>query len=962
MRNAYALFLVRCFLFAVLLSSSCGSRVFGQGAEGSVRVDIARDTWVSNYPSEQSGSNGGAPKLKLKSIVELSIIDFQPGVLKGKQIQSAKLMLKVEGDRPIERVTLSTLSADWIEGDGSGYQKVQGASTFTHRVYPTERWYDSDLTAVSIGQGNTIYASVDAKPSASKGWVELDVPPEILLARIHGLSYGIVLMDDTGSTWTRNGEEFKQEIFPNRFVASKDSNRSSAPYLMVQVGPEAPKQSSSAIPTIDDLRFLPPDQQDPRWRVTWQIEPNRIDELIGFRAKLDGEQLAPFWVPSIRSHDKHRFLMPLDRVFSPNSKLLSKDSTSAKISVQSIDKHGNLGEERIVQVPVLRQEDSALALKPVENLSGKKNANFKNDAYWTGALEGAGTQWSVIDPLDTYVSKTKTLIPAQRPSYLKSNHLFDAQTRTVKLDMARGAWAGFQVISKQPGAPRMTWSWKDSNSQKSLLESSRLEIYTYRDVPSGDQSIPDPLLTIPLEGNFPKWTTRESPAGRGSNWLVETYVPPEVPAGEYQAVLRIEQQEQPIELSVVLRVHDRVIPKTLSFLPEMNCYGLPSNDIDYYRLAQRHRTVVNRVPYGQGGKLADGCAPEWKNGVLDWSAFDRRFSRLFTGEAFEDLPRGKVPIECFYLAMHENWPLPIDPNYNGSYWADQAFPESYRQAWVSSVSQSVDHCADQRWMETRFHVYLNNKNNFKAKGWSRGSSPWLLDEPANFQDYIALRYFGLAFRDGLEASRVAKAAGGVGKVDFPRVVFRADISRPQWQRDTLDEMLKFNVVANGAFKEYESLVLDRKFRFGHEVVIYGGNNPIGKSNATAVAWSWDAWSSGADGILPWQTIGTANSWKQADELSLFYPSEDPKLAGPIPSIRLKAYCYGQQDVEVLHQLAKESGQDRYRFGQRLRKSLQLKSEDRAEGDYAEPATWSDYGALTPEILHRWRVELLSLGK
>jgi hypothetical protein len=222
----------------------------------------------------------------------------------------------------------------------------------------------------------------------------------------------------------------------------------------------------------------------------------------------------------------------------------------------------------------LRQEDSALALKPVANLSGKKNANFKNDAYWTGALEAAGAQWSVIDPLDTYVSKTKTLIPDQRESYLKSNHLFDAQTRTVRLDMARGAWAGFQVISKQPGAPRMTWSWQNLDSQKSLMESSRLEIYTYRDVPSGDQSIPDPLLAIPLEGNFPKWTTRESPAGRGSNWLVETYVPPEVPAGEYQAVLKIEQQEQPIELSVVLRVHDRVIPKTLSFLPEMNCYGL----------------------------------------------------------------------------------------------------------------------------------------------------------------------------------------------------------------------------------------------------------------------------------------------------------------------------------------------------------------------------------------------------
>jgi hypothetical protein len=175
-------------------------------------------------------------------------------------------------------------------------------------------------------------------------------------------------------------------------------------------------------------------------------------------------------------------------------------------------------------------------------------------------------------------------------------------------------------------------------------------------------------------------------------------------------------------------------------------------------------------------------------------------------------------------------------------------------------------------------------------------------------------------------------------------------------------MLKFNVVANGAFKEYQSLVLDRKFRFGQEVVLYGGNNPIGTSNATAVAWSWDAWSSGADGVLPWQTIGNAGSWKKADELSLFYPSEDTKIAGPFPSIRLKAYCYGQQDVEVLEHLAKRSGVDRYRFGQRLRRSLKLTSQDKARGDYAEPATWSDYGSLTPEMLHYWRVQLLRLSQ
>lgn len=931
-----------------------------QNGDGWVRVDIARDTWLSNDKSEQSGSNGGAPKLKLKSIIELSIIDFQPGILKGKQIEQAKLLLKVEGDRPIERVTLSTLSADWVEGNGTGYQVVQGASTFTHRVYPNERWYDSDVTAVSIGQGNTIYASVDAKPSSTKGWVELEIPPEILLARLHGLSYGILLMDDTGSTWKRNGEEFKQEIFPNRFVASKDSNKASAPYILIKFTPNS-QIAQSPVPTpIENLAYESPSKQDPRPRLTWQIAPDQADQLIGFRAKLDDQWMDPFWVPSIRHHQSYRFTMPLDRVLAPKGGLVAKDSNQTKISVQAIGKDGQLSKEMSVSVPILRKDDSALPLEPIESIS----SSVSKEASWDATVAGAAANWSVVDPLDVYISKSKTLVPSQRQSYLQSNHLFDAQTRSVKLHTARGGWSGFQLISDRPSSPKLTWTWEALEGQLKDLKEARIEFYSYKDVPGKEQPIPDPLLPIQTQHNFPSLWSASTKRPNVSNWLIEAYIPPELPAGEYKATLGIAQGDQNVELKVTLEVHDVILPKTLSFLPEMNCYGLPTNDIDYYRLAHRHRTVVNRVPYGQGGKVAEGCSPVWKNGVLDWEAFDRRFGELFTGKAFEDLPRGNVPIECFYLAMHENWPLEIEPNYNGSYWADQAFTQEYRQAWVSSVAQSVDHLAQKGWMQTRFHVYLNNKINFKAKGWSRGSSPWSLDEPANFQDYIALRYFGLAFLDGFQGSQAARLLDGpvgitrANGTELPKVVFRADISRPQWQRDTLDEMLQFNVVANGPFKEYESLVLDRKFRFGHEVIVYGGSNPIGKSNATAVAWSWDAWSSGADGILPWQTIGTANSWKQADELSLFYPSEDPNLSGPFPSIRLKAYCYGQQDVEVLEHLARKSGMNRYEFGHKLRNSLTLKSQDRVEGDYIEPATWSDYGALTPEMLHNWRVQLL----
>ena len=148
-----------------------------------------------------------------------------------------------------------------------------------------------------------------------------------------------------------------------------------------------------------------------------------------------------------------------------------------------------------------------------------------------------------------------------------------------------------------------------------------------------------------------------------------------------------------------------------------------------------------------------GGAPRWDGRRLDWTGWDRRFGPLLDGSAFADLPRKGVPVECFYLPLHENWPSPMEGNYNGSYWADQAFPESYRRAFVSASRQIAEHLRARGWNDTLFHGFLNNKNNFKANGWSRGSSPGPLDEPANFQDYRALRYFGQAFHEGINQAR-----------------------------------------------------------------------------------------------------------------------------------------------------------------------------------------------------------------
>jgi hypothetical protein len=138
-----------------------------------------------------------------------------------------------------------------------------------------------------------------------------------------------------------------------------------------------------------------------------------------------------------------------------------------------------------------------------------------------------------------------------------------------------------------------------------------------------------------------------------------------------------------------------------------------------------------------------------------------------------------------------------------------------------------------------------------------------------------------------------------------RLVYRADISRPQWQRDLLDGVTNVEVVS-GSLRVYGERVAERARRLGNLVYLYGSANPLGAPNVGNAAWCIEAWALGADGVVPWQTIGTAKSWAKADELSLFYPTPN----GPVPSLRLKTFRAGQQLVEYLTQFTALSGQSR----------------------------------------------------
>ena len=76
-----------------------------------LKLPVTRDVWISAYPGEQEGNNGGAPRLKFKGIQEFSLLDFDSDALRGKRISRAQLWLHLESkEAPLRRMTVSTVA------------------------------------------------------------------------------------------------------------------------------------------------------------------------------------------------------------------------------------------------------------------------------------------------------------------------------------------------------------------------------------------------------------------------------------------------------------------------------------------------------------------------------------------------------------------------------------------------------------------------------------------------------------------------------------------------------------------------------------------------------------------------------------------------------------------------------------------------------------------------------------
>lgn len=878
-----------------------------------IRLPITRDTWLSNVGDEANRTNGGATKLKLKSYQEMSLFDVDIESIKGKIIAGATLHVKVAGEERLHRIAVGTIGAEWVEGKGSGYAIENGASTFKHRKHPDVPWTipGSDLCAVMFGEGGTVWSHDDASTPDADGWQVIPIHPGVIHARVAGAGYGFVMFDDTGSEWTREGEKFTWRHFPNRFVHSRESGEKSAPYLTVYVGDADDSPPGEVTKIESDASRLPAGEAMVRWTT-----PNDTGAGVwAFQVKIDDIEVPRYLIPIPKR--------PGEQVTMHVRDLKLKPGSEASIVIRAVDGAGNIGNAAAGNIRVSGFEAKALPGKSPLLIEAKHELP-----------KIGGATVAIVDELDKVDPVSGEMIPKQADGYMPANHLWSAKDRAIRLFAAKGEIIAFQIAltgNVQKLAPSLA------------IDKVAVNFGRYVHVPAGKQSLPDPI--VPLVGVFSVPAEDEAIEGQKIGSLhVELVVPTDIRAGDHSATLTLQSGDEKLDLPVKLHVWDFTLPTHLSFLPEMNAYSVGNQERSLYRLAHRHRTIFNSVPYSQRGEVVPGWGPGWNGLHLDFVNWDRRFGPYFDGSAFEDLPRKGVALECFYLPLHENFPSQINRHYNGSYWADEAFDENYRKAFVAASKQFAEHISDRGWHDTLFQCYFNNKVDYKRNGWSRTTSPWLLDEPQSFQDFWALRYFAQAFHEGVSSVQ------GNGKL-----VFRADISRPMWQRDSLNGLLDYNVV-NIDWRRYRRMVLDRQRAHGDLIIEYGSANDIARSNMQAVGWCIDAWSLGADGVVPWLTLGSGEAWRKAESTSLFYP---PKLGQrePTPSIRLKAYLRGQQDVEYMTLLSQVMKEPRWSIGEQVRERLKLVGKREATGAAGEDAGVLTYDKLLPQDAWALRMQI-----
>ena len=457
---------------------------------------------------------------------------------------------------------------------------------------------------------------------------------------------------------------------------------------------------------------------------------------------------------------------------------------------------------------------------------------------------------------------------------------------------------------------------------------------------------------LPLDRNFGEsfdlpTLDNLGPEQRYQAVWVDVFVPPAAAPGTYAGTLSVsaDQLASAAQLTLEIEVLPVEMPQRVSWSVELNAYlygltSLTSVDIERERerflaierrthqLAHQHRGTLNVLPYGQDGSVQADAVPSLEGSgadirVVSWKQWDARFAQYLNGKAFTRSagyrgPGEGLPLEHMYLPFHENWPLPIQDFYldwaelrdRAQYteWAktsrplEEAFDEAYKQGMIGVARQVFEHFRERGFTGTNFQTYFNNKYYFKTgffgmRNEGRGSSFWLLDEPVDYDDYAANRFFLGLVQKGYEQTRPTAV----------KAHFRTDVSAPEMTRGLWDGIC--NLWNSSGLFDFSTTASFRMKRFpGEKYWSYGGGPEVAGRLSQMQASFFSHWAIGSAGDLPYWDSLRGEGWFKPSDLAVFYTGtgyarSGRKYDGTLAGVRLKVIRRAQQDVEYLNLLA-----------------------------------------------------------
>jgi hypothetical protein len=816
-------------------------------------------------------------------------------------------------------------------------------------------------------------------------WLKVPVEPALVHALAIGASYGLVLTDDKGQVAEANMLEKnpKPYVYDPSFEIEVYSRHTKggtlAPRLEVageagdRAPPAAPKAARAVAPVgragaTVGIEFIAPGD-DGMAGCAHAYRVRYAEKAITEANWAHAAEIPRYALPLPRPGGQRQFLH-----------LMTLKPGSWHVAIRAVDEAGNEGPPCNVDVEV--SEPTRRRFVEVRPKDGPGVNGWSFDG--TFAVWAVDDQWKV-DPV----------APAEEAAAWKQKEVDGRKAPgAVQLKAARNEVVAFQlVLERRAGAVgdvKVAVSDLQGPGGAVIAAARHVELFRewYFATDGGAAWVPDACL--PLAAPLPE--TLQVPArdnvGEAQQnqavW-VDLYVPRTAAPGEYRGTITLTTPalKEPAVINVVLAVRALTLPDEITWPVELNTYGgigaFAGVDIarepdrylkmerSYYQLAHKHRCTVNILRYRHSGAITENGAPPLagegaSRRIADWSAWDARFGPYLDGLAFTEAsgyygPGMGTPVTHFYLPCHENWPMDLDRYYADradfsdrkafAEWAkrsrrpDETVAPEYVAGYRKVIGDMMRHFAEKRWTRTAFQFFLNNKYYYKCpffvepglgmSGHGTGRSYWLLDEPVDFDDMDANRFF-------LSLGREAVKESGVRDI---RVHFRVDVSYPQMVRGLWDGVC--NLWCSSALGEVATTARVRRMWMpGEEWSTYGAGITVSDPAVKQLQLLLNRYSLGAVYVLPyWTNFGAG--WRKADDTSIYYPGvhyagTDKTYDGALPGLRMKLLRRAQQDVEYLNLLARCRGWDRDQVIQALA----------VWADAPNTATGPDFSRLSPE--------------